>query len=632
MSGIAGVIDWAGNFTSNLSEILMNIMAAVAHRGNSPKHTWLSSPVAFGCHPFYPTPCKTITLPLISSCGRYVIVADIRLDNRTDLMNKLELNIEDETLYSDSALVLIAYQRWQENCLSSLLGDFALAIWDDIRKQIFCAVDPMGTKPFFYVNQTQGFYFASEIKSLLRAPNVEKRLNEAAFIRQVGVIHPLMAVDEQTVFEGINQLLGGHYLIITSKTFTSQLYWKIERPAPRHYADEEECLHDFRTIFREAIRCRLRGASSVATQLSGGLDSSSIACEAITQARAAGLPFRAFASALPADYTGDAVDEKIFIQAVEKKYNFKTHYVSAGKGPLENLAEAFDITTTPIIPDPNLCKALADAAQHHGHTIVLSGLLGELGPTSHAKGYLYRLFLAGHWKKAHQEIALHAKYQGVSQYSVLKGHVLSLLVKNALNLAHYSQENDYQFSLIAPVLSEKYNLPAQEKKYIQSLVPHHPDYFINFANQCRRPFEQSSSTSGCRIYYPYMDIRLIEFCLSLDESWYFRKGWKRYLIRASMEGILPKTVQWRTDKKPFYPDYYAQLASQSSHYLAQLAVMKKSSSISNYIKLSNIEQAINALNAQRSWRPEKKKTDSARLIVDFGMQAASFLQWFEELK
>ena len=48
--------------------------------------------------------------------------------------------------------------------------------------------------------------------------------------------------------------------------FISHMYWKIQRPTPRHYADEEECLHDFRTIFREAIRCRLRGASSVATQ------------------------------------------------------------------------------------------------------------------------------------------------------------------------------------------------------------------------------------------------------------------------------------------------------------------------------------------------------------------------------
>src|SRR5207249_11969103 len=104
------------------------------------------------------------------------VVADARIDNRSELARVLRLAHPDEL--SDCEFILSAYERWGSGCAEKLIGDFAFAIWDSRRHALYCARDAMGVKPFYYVANRRIFAFASEIKALFAVPGVSRALDE----------------------------------------------------------------------------------------------------------------------------------------------------------------------------------------------------------------------------------------------------------------------------------------------------------------------------------------------------------------------------------------------------------------------------------------------------------------------
>ena len=106
-----------------------------------------------------------------------VVSADVRLDNRTELLGKLGLHARQSTI-GDAELLLLAYLEWGEQCLAHVLGDFAFAVWDPRQKSLFCARDHFGMRPLYYHEQPgKHFFFASEPRAILVLPQVPYRLN-----------------------------------------------------------------------------------------------------------------------------------------------------------------------------------------------------------------------------------------------------------------------------------------------------------------------------------------------------------------------------------------------------------------------------------------------------------------------
>ncbi|NJK41363.1 MAG: hypothetical protein HC934_08430 [Acaryochloridaceae cyanobacterium SU_2_1] len=146
MSAIAGIFhrDHCPLQPQQLEEMIQ----ALAHRGPQGCHSWLQGSIGLGHCLLWTTP-ESIheTLPLQQET--LVITADVRLDNRPDLIDQLDLQDPDLSQLTDSQLILAAYQRWGKSCPAYLLGDFAFALWDGKQQQLFCARDHFGVKPFF---------------------------------------------------------------------------------------------------------------------------------------------------------------------------------------------------------------------------------------------------------------------------------------------------------------------------------------------------------------------------------------------------------------------------------------------------------------------------------------------------
>ncbi|MDH3716372.1 MAG: asparagine synthetase B, partial [Gammaproteobacteria bacterium] len=176
MSSICGILNLDGRPVERA--MLERMSAAAMTPGPDASGYWLTGPVGLAHVAFHVTP-ESIheTQPLIWGDDQIVVAADVRLDNRDELMRRLreELTTRQPT---DAELVLAAYRKWHHQCVAHLLGDFAFAVWDAQARQLFLARDSLGARGLCYYRGPQSFAFATDFASILDLPCVAPRLNE----------------------------------------------------------------------------------------------------------------------------------------------------------------------------------------------------------------------------------------------------------------------------------------------------------------------------------------------------------------------------------------------------------------------------------------------------------------------
>ena len=175
--------------------------------------------------------------------------ANARIDDRAD-----------ESL-TDEELILSAYERWGEDCVKHLIGDFAFAISDG--EKLFCARDHFGVKPFFYTHVGGKFNFSSTLNDLRGVSNT---LNEIA----VGdyLLFGVNQDNSTTIFKDIQRLPPGHTLTVTNNEIKIRRYWEPSLPAEVRYRDSESYVERFSELFSRAVKDRLR-TDRVAISMSG---------------------------------------------------------------------------------------------------------------------------------------------------------------------------------------------------------------------------------------------------------------------------------------------------------------------------------------------------------------------------
>ena len=168
---------------------------------------------------------------------------------------------------SDTEVLLVAYEVWGERCLDKLNGMFAFAIYDCRKRRLFAARDRQGIKPFYYYFRDGLFVFASEIKSILTCPRVEKRPDYRALCTPAR-----FQVPPYTGFENIFKLPPAHCLVYENQTLKIDRYWDF--PIQERVPIDEDAIAQLDDIIRDATRLQMIADVPVGTFLSGGLDSS----------------------------------------------------------------------------------------------------------------------------------------------------------------------------------------------------------------------------------------------------------------------------------------------------------------------------------------------------------------------
>ena len=176
MSGIAGVVQFDGSAID--PGLLQRLADSLAFRGPDAQQIWLKDHVGFVHTLFNTTEAPARELQPLTLNGKSWIVADARIDVRNELFAAWASAGQadpTESSSTDAELILHAYHTWGEACVERLRGDFAFAIWDDARQQLFCARDQMGVKPLYYAQVGSCVIFSNTLNCVRRHPLVADR-------------------------------------------------------------------------------------------------------------------------------------------------------------------------------------------------------------------------------------------------------------------------------------------------------------------------------------------------------------------------------------------------------------------------------------------------------------------------
>lgn len=595
MSGLAGICSVEAQ--SAHPDYLSTMMKSLAHRGPDDQGVWSGRNAALGHLMLWTTPeslCEK--LPFESTTGELVITADARIDNREELLQALDLP-GPLAKVTDSQLILAAFEKWRDRCPEYLVGAFAFAIWDQKSQTLFCARDHLGVKPFYYYQSAQGFLFASEIKALLALPQVPRQVNET---RIADYLSMMMEDKSITTYQDIFRLPPGHCLQLSPVETQIWCYWSLQPTSPLTLDSDEAYAQEFKRLFTEAVRCRLRSAFTLGSQLSGGLDSSSVTCTAQQLLAQTGRSSLHTVSNIFDDVP--ECDERPYINAVLQTSDYTSHFVHADQSsPLADLDHIWQFEDEAFIgPNHFLPWQLNRKAQEVGIRVFLDGFDGDT-TVSHGVLRLKELASAGEWNCFGREAKELAQRFGCTPQHLLHEYGLPTLLELAQHFRWFAfmqavYQIHHHFQISYKYLCWHYGLKAWHPKYWyqrwrQSTPARCPSIikpsFAEFIQLEKRlqtlsPASQTADTAQAEHWqslttglltfvlelldraaaafslearHPFMDKRLIEFCLAVPAEQKFRQGWTRMILRQALADVLPDRIQWRGGKTSMTPNF-----------------------------------------------------------------------------
>jgi len=569
MSGIIGIYRFDNKIIDSSEPHRM--IDRLAHRGPDGSGTWHRGPVGLGHCMLWTTPESLHEqLPLVSDDDRCAITADARIDNRDELITGLRL-VTPPAEITDSQLILHAYERWGEHCVDHLLGDFAFAIWDDDKQHLFCARDHMGVKPFFHYCSDTLFAFASEIKALFCLPQVPREINE---VRVACYLAAIMKDKQITAYKDVRRLPAAYSMVITSEQADVRQYWSLDPTREIRLDSDDAYAAAFRDIFSEAVRCRLRSAFPVGAELSGGLDSSSVACVARQHfVGGGGPPLPVFS--LTFDATPEC-DESAYANALVAQGRVVPHWIPTGAlSPFKAVLKIVSQQNEELTAAPNLylSHASADMAQRAGIRVLLTGLDGDT-TVYHAPEYFLELARTGRWKTLAENVYEFSKLRAdLTTWKVFKMGVLApiapgpfLQVWHLVRRQHAPVHVNAEY--INPTFARRVGLAALQEAHKKMLKPdktvregHYQSLTSDYIELALEEKDRISAPFGIELRHPFFDKRLVEFCLALPAEQKMRGGWTRVVLRHAMDKLLPREIQWRPSKSNLGPGFVRNLAT-----------------------------------------------------------------------
>jgi asparagine synthase (glutamine-hydrolysing) len=272
MCGIAGIYNVGPD-----SEVLISRMISILrHRGPDETGLYLDNRMAMGHTRLSIIGLGDGTQPICNEDGTLWTVYNGEIFNYPELKADLEEKGHIFRTGTDTEILVHIYEEYGPACLQRLNGQFAFAIWDSVKEELFLARDRVGIRPLHYCRAGGKFLFASEIKALFLDPSVHREIDMQA-LSQVFTLWTTLT--PKTVFKGVFELPPGHFMLLKQGRIARQeAYWTIPYvpPASRWPGSFEEAVEETRELLLDAIRIRLRADVPVGAYLSGGLDSSII--------------------------------------------------------------------------------------------------------------------------------------------------------------------------------------------------------------------------------------------------------------------------------------------------------------------------------------------------------------------
>jgi asparagine synthase (glutamine-hydrolysing) len=570
-------------------------------RGPERTGRWQEGPVGLG-HTLLATTPELVfeRQPFTHAETGCVITADVRLDNRADLLESFGLLKQRDSI-GDAELILVAYLEWGEVCLERLLGDFAFAIWDPRHQMLFCARDHFGMRPFYYHHAPgRRYVFASDARAILVLPQVPYRINEG---RVADFLVPeLEWIDyTSTFFEDVYRLPPGHKVTVTPAGINVAEYWKPQPGPELGQMSDEDYEQGFLEVFTTAVEARLRAPpGTVGSMLSGGMDSGSVVAVGKDILAAHGDGPLPTISAVRQD---DANCEET--KAI--KAAISTAAISPKLVYLEDIPNAFDRLMSdneePFDSECMMLKAIYHAACDQGGRVVLDGAGGDL---LLAEGsYIVRLIHQGQLRLAMTEIVAENRVSGgASLASEVIRNARSAFVpeaiKKILRGAKYRHniKGCIKASLISPAFATGVGIEERFER-MRQIFPGNwtPDYAIERCNAIwpnvtagRERYARLAAAAGTEARDPFLDKRVVEYCSRLPGRFRLKNGWPKMILREIMAEKLPQEVLW-TRRKPHLGGLFNGAVTKRALHSGELDIIGLENGLSGYVDRAALAKA-----------------------------------------
>ncbi|MGX5685015.1 asparagine synthase (glutamine-hydrolyzing) [Chryseobacterium cucumeris] len=529
MCGIAGIIS---NNAENYQQEIRNMTDALIHRGPDSSHYEFYDHAALG-H-------RRLSIIDLSENGKQPMFSDTK--NECIVLNGEIYGYQDikrqyaEYPYhgeSDTEVILAMYQKKQENLIHDLPGMFAFAIWDNKKRQLFCARDRFGEKPFYYaIGKNNEFIFASEIKAIIASGLIHPQVSQDALSHylQYGYVS-----SHQSIYSNIYTLPPAHQLILKDGKITVSRYYSL--PAKDRTISLSEAKEEFLYLLKKAVKKQLIADVEVGSFLSGGLDSSSVV--ALVDEF---LPHQTTIS-FGYDHKNN---ELKYAREIADKY--KTNHIEVHEKKEDLVTSLLKITPyfdepfadASFIPHYEICKAA-----RKNLTVVLSGDVGD------------ELFGGYHFYTVENKMKQHFSYKnivaqfGLKLYQKLK--TTSFITQKNMQ---YSSIMDFHLNMVRNNFNEteraRLGVPS---RYVQpySFTPDtdslndimRVDIENYVPGNMMVKSDRMAMANSLEVRTPFLDLDFAEFCIQLPDTLKLDNNNDKIILREAMGFYWTETIRKR---------------------------------------------------------------------------------------
>jgi asparagine synthase (glutamine-hydrolysing) len=638
MTALAGCWNLGG--APHPAESCQRMLASQAIYGPHDERQWSDGAMAMGrcLYRLLPEDAHD-RQPLLGGDGRLTLVADVRLDNRDDLLDALGGSPDQARTMCDAAVLLACLERWGECALERLAGDFAFALWNAPERTLLLARDALGQRPLHFHRGRGFFAFASMPKGLHALPEVPYASDEQAMAEFVTLIP---AWGARSFFEGIESVEAGHVATVTPEGFSTRRYWQPAGPYGRelHPADYVEGL---RHHLDQATRARLRGANgTVASQLSAGFDSSAVTATAARLMAERGGKVCAFTSVPRDGYEGQApkgclADEGQVAATTAGMYPNIEHVLIRGgrRSPLEGLDRYFLLFDRPML---NLCNgvwvaAINDAVRERKLSVMLTGQMGNMTISYGGAEFLPELLRAGRLVRlAKTGVQLLARgsmnWRGVLVGAF--GPFLSSAMWQRLSELRNRKYEVTDYTAIRPERLAELDLQriARERNLDFAYRPRGNGFESRL--WVLRRVDLGCYNKGILAGWgidqrdPTADRRLIDYCLSVPMDQYLHQGELRSLGRRALRDRLPAAVLDEGRKGYQAVDWHEGLTAARDDVVAEIERLEPCGPANQTLDIGRMRRLV-AEWPETGWE-RQDVMNAYRLALLRGISAGHFLR------
>lgn len=579
MCGISGIINKNTSKVDNKE--IQKINDLIAHRGPDSEGFYFEKNFAFGHRRLSILDLSIDGHQPMNYLDKYTITYNGEVYNYLEIKEELIKYGYSFHSKTDTEVILASYDKWGEDCVHRFNGMWAFAIYDKEKEIIFCSRDRFGVKPFYYTEIDNKFVFGSEIKQLLE-------FHKYRFVnKKILMDYLVIGLEDhnnETFFENIFKLQGSHNLIYDLKKniFEIKRYYDIKNKEIN--LDENSSVSMYQSKLNDSISLRLRSDVKVGTCLSGGLDSSSIAALASKiYKKDSNEKF----VAIHAKSSEINSDESIFAKEVANNCNLDLNIIEPTKDEFINSINDVIYTQEEPFGGPSIFMQyfVMKKSKEIECTVLLDGQGGDetlVGYERYYPSYLMSLglfdLIKGFFNSSkNSKLSKKQLFAYFVYFTKYKVRIKRLKIKNSFI------KNKY-FDLVSFDILEK-----NSKNYLNLFELQHQEIFYTQMPHLLRYEDRNSMRHSIETRLPFIDYTLVETALSIPNKYKIKDGWTKYILRRTVDKILPNNIVWRKNKFGFEAPTKSWLESIDNEIIRSVNESKIINKISDSISFNKLD-------------------------------------------